>query len=383
MQHPLRERHELYILAAFKQLNIELVKELEKRTGEIENGQIQTSGENGKAIQKKLNDYLQTTLNIELYEYLTDGPFFKDLFEPLEFFDLLSCEKDFLIKNADDFAAIKTHYDSLALEGNQKYFFLYAFRKMIIDHYNQSGNKRTIVIEKSIELISKMFESVDKEIFPFRKLLSPSVPKKANTFAFGNYQGLPENIEYVKVINEDLVPYYPTPEYLDRKFTWPDVLARLEERPDYKEKVKYLIDISTEYGHLDVDGQHTNDTFVKHCELEIGKLKATEQLQSEVSIKSTFRVSEKQGARTNLIRIFNALHSLKFITNLKGEYPNKVEFMKTFGGFLNIDLSNYDTDLSQAFERGNLEPNLKVFQDMIEFTKKEVEKRLETPKSKH
>lgn len=42
MQHPLRERYELYILAAFKQLNIELVKELEKRILEIEKGEMET-----------------------------------------------------------------------------------------------------------------------------------------------------------------------------------------------------------------------------------------------------------------------------------------------------------------------------------------------------
>lgn len=46
------------------------------------------------------------------------------------------------------------------------------------------------------------------------------------------------------------------------------------------------------------------------------------------------------------------------------------------GDFLGIDLTGYDADLSQAFNGGNIQVNIGVFEQMKEFTKNEVLKKL-------
>ena len=66
-----------------------------------------------------------------------------------------------------------------------------------------------------------------------------------------------------------------------------------------------------------------------------------------------------------MIRVLNALYELKKIEGLNNsQVPPKKDFMIAAGQFFNINLSDYDTSLSQAIKEGNEDANLKIFEDM-------------------
>lgn len=71
------------------------------------------------------------------------------------------------------------------------------------------------------------------------------------------------------------------------------------------------------------------------------------------------------GSKIDLIRVLNALYELKKIEGLNNsQVPPKKDFMIAAGQFFNINLSDYDTSLSQAIKEGNEDANLKIFEDM-------------------
>lgn len=77
-----------------------------------------------------------------------------------------------------------------------------------------------------------------------------------------------------------------------------------------------------------------------------------------------------KGSKVDLIRIFNVLYEMRKVEDLNGQIPTKEVFMKEVGNFFNIDLSEYDASLSQAYREGSLEPNLKIFDEMLEKSRK-------------
>ena len=84
--------------------------------------------------------------------------------------------------------------------------------------------------------------------------------------------------------------------------------------------------------------------------------------------KAKYKLSGKSGAKTDLIRILNALYELHFIEKEDGSIPTKQEFFEAFGNFLGINLSKYHANLSQTFKEQPLEVNLKIFEKMKEIT---------------
>jgi hypothetical protein len=81
-----------------------------------------------------------------------------------------------------------------------------------------------------------------------------------------------------------------------------------------------------------------------------------------------FQLRKKQGAKTDLIRILNAVYELQMFEKTDGQIPSKEMFMKQAGEFFGTDLSKYDIDLSQALNNTTLETNIKVFEKMKEVT---------------
>lgn len=71
------------------------------------------------------------------------------------------------------------------------------------------------------------------------------------------------------------------------------------------------------------------------------------------------------GSKTDLIRVLNALFELRKIEDLNGQIPTKEQFMKIAGEFFNLDLTDYDRSLSQAYKEGTLEANQKIFLEML------------------
>ncbi|HPI07851.1 MAG TPA: hypothetical protein PLM41_15785 [Saprospiraceae bacterium] len=84
---------------------------------------------------------------------------------------------------------------------------------------------------------------------------------------------------------------------------------------------------------------------------------------------SGLRLSSRKGAKIDLIRIVNAMWELGLFRDQDDLKPNKLTVMKAVGTLFGIDLSNYDKDLSQAFQTTNTENNIKIFKELEEITK--------------
>jgi len=151
------------------------------------------------------------------------------------------------------------------------------------------------------------------------------------------------------------------------------VKQHIEDLPTIKDKILYLIEIKTDFLQnkrvFDIEWE---TPFNEKCELEIEKLNELLKLETNTIPKSkpVFKLSDKKGAKTDLIRILSALYEIRLFTKTDGLIPTKQEFMETMGEYLGVDLSKYHSNLSQALQNQPLEVNLKVFEEMKEATQK-------------
>ncbi len=174
---------------------------------------------------------------------------------------------------------------------------------------------------------------------------------------------------------ESLAPEKAKPVY-EPAFVWEKTKKHLETLPTVKDKLKYLTEEKTLY----LQHKHGWETdwgtpYDKQCDLEIKKLKAIAELETtpaQTQTKPQFKLSKKTGAKTDLIRVLNALYELKFfLNNNEAEPLRKKDFMIKAGQFFGTDLSNYDAALSQARREQPLETNLKIFEEMKTITQNE------------
>ena len=134
---------------------------------------------------------------------------------------------------------------------------------------------------------------------------------------------------------------------------------------DYTAKA-YEID-ELEHGYYESIGfVHWIKTELSRCEYK----PPMETAHTTPKAKPVFKLSEKTGAKTDLIRVLNALYELRLFNKTDGQIPTKQEFIETMGKYLGVDLSKYHSNLSQALQNQPLEVNLKVFEDMKEATQK-------------
>lgn len=183
------------------------------------------------------------------------------------------------------------------------------------------------------------------------------------------------NYQYFNVYNE--LESYFTEIYIEGNSLLLDRILKLlysgfEFWNSLKEK-SFSIDFNFDNKEL----EHLTTTLTAEQLLHIAEIKIhyiqsliskIEKLTTTPKTKSVFKLSKKQGVRTDLIRILNALYELRLFYKTDGQIPSKEMFMKQVGEFFGIDLSKYDTDLSQALNNTSLEANLKVFQQMKEVT---------------
>ena len=173
-----------------------------------------------------------------------------------------------------------------------------------------------------------------------------------------------------KLLKKELEQMKPT-KANKTEYNWNKTIIHLETLPELNDRIIYLIEQKTRYKQESgYDWEHPN--FGEKCELEIKKLKALIEIQNSTvpQTKQAFQLRKKQGAKTDLIRILNAVYELKMFEMTDGQIPSKEIFMKQAGEFFGTDLSKYDIDLSQALNNTSLEANLKVFEQMREVTQK-------------
>lgn len=148
-------------------------------------------------------------------------------------------------------------------------------------------------------------------------------------------------------------------------------LASIENIDD---KLVYLIDCRSVWQrHLIGEDQDITNYYLAYIDIEKENLESHKRLKDGAYItlsnrKQLFKLSDKKGAKIDLIRILNAIYELLLIYKANGQIPTKQEFMSEFGNFLGADLSAYHSNLSQALTNQPLEVNLKVFEEMKRIT---------------
>lgn len=69
---------------------------------------------------------------------------------------------------------------------------------------------------------------------------------------------------------------------------------------------------------------------------------------NSLSIGSPLHLSNKKGTKIDFIRVMNAWYECGKVEDVKGGKPTKIEFFTWIGRLFNIDLSDYDKDLSNS-----------------------------------
>jgi hypothetical protein len=73
-----------------------------------------------------------------------------------------------------------------------------------------------------------------------------------------------------------------------------------------------------------------------------------ERFQHEiVSTPNVFKISNKTGAKSDLLQVFYALHKLNLIVKQEGGHPNQKEFLEEFGKFIGEDWKDPSALISQ------------------------------------
>ena len=103
----------------------------------------------------------------------------------------------------------------------------------------------------------------------------------------------------------------------------------------------------------------------------IARIKASEeQAQQEASragYESPVSLSTEKGQKIDFIRIINVMYEQGRFKGKESEKVTKKTVFTSIGKALNIDLSNYDKDLSRSLsDSTKLEKHTKVFEDMKE-----------------
>jgi hypothetical protein len=93
-------------------------------------------------------------------------------------------------------------------------------------------------------------------------------------------------------------------------------------------------------------------------------------------ILSITKMNLKKGAKVDLIRIFVAMYDNGFFESETKQKVDLINVMKSLGDVLGMDLSDYQNNLSDAFN-SKIETNLKVFDTLKQAIQKRYNKRLE------
>jgi hypothetical protein len=279
-----------------------------------------------------IEEYLNNDFNLEIFEDLTENEDWQETFEPLEFLNLLYEQFEIVNANKGKPLSVVKNLLGLKLEQTKLYYLLYYLTRHIYKHTGSEYEPKDKQLSICRGFIEKEYDKMEAELYP-----------KAE----------------------------PQPEK-ENKYDFQKVKHHIETLANVKDKILYLTEIKTDF--LQNESDWTWDlgtTFDRKCELEIKKLNEVIKLEAHTTTpkaKPVFKLSEKKGAKTDLIRVLNALYELRLFNKTDGQIPTKQEFIETMGEYLGVDLSKYHSNLSQALQNQPLEVNLKIFEDMKQAT---------------
>ena len=281
-----------------------------------------------------IEEYLNNDFNLEIFEDLTENEDWQGTFEPLDFLNLLYEQFEIVNANKEKPLSVVKHLFGLKLEQTKLYYLLYYLNRHIYKHSGSEYEPKDKQLSICRGFIEKEYDKLEAELFP--KTEPEPQPEKENKYDF---QKVKQHIETLTTV---------------------------------KDKILYLTDIKTDFlqnkSGWDLD---LGTPFDRKCELEIKKLNDVLKLEAHTTTpkaKPVFKLSDKKGAKIDLIRVLNALYELRLFNKTDGQIPTKQEFIETMGEYLGVDLSKYHSNLSQALQNQPLEVNLKVFEEMKEAT---------------
>ena len=283
-----------------------------------------------------IEEYLNNDFNLEIFEDLTENEDWQGTFEPLDFLNLLYEQFEIVNANKEKPLSVVKHLFGLKLEQPKLYYLLYYLERHIYKHSGSECEPKDKQLSICRGFIEKEYDKLEAELYP--KTEPEPQPEKENKYDF---QKVKQHIETLTTV---------------------------------KDKILYLTEIKTDFlqnkSSWDLD---LGTPFDRKCELEIKKLNEVLKLEAHTTTpkaKPIFKLSDKKGAKTDLIRVLNALYELRLFYKTDGQIPTKQEFFETMGEYLGVDLSKYHSNLSQALQNQPLEVNLKVFEEMKEATLK-------------
>lgn len=283
-----------------------------------------------------IEEYLNNDFNLEIFEDLTENEDWQGTFEPLDFLNLLYEQFEIVNANKEKPLSVVKHLFGLKLEQTKLYYLLYYLKRHIYKHSGSEYEPKDKQLSICRGFIEKEYDKLEAELYP--KTEPEPQPEKENKYDF---QKVKQHIETLTTV---------------------------------KDKILYLTEIKTDFlqnkSSWDLD---LGTPFDRKCELEIKKLNEVLKLEAHTTTpkaKPIFKLSDKKGAKTDLIRVLNALYELRLFNKTDGQIPTKQEFIETMGEYLGVDLSKYHSNLSQALQNQPLEVNLKVFEEMKEATQK-------------
>ena len=283
-----------------------------------------------------IEEYLNNDFNLEIFEDLTENEDWQGTFEPLDFLNLLYEQFEIVNANKEKPLLVVKHLFGLKLEQTKLYYLLYYLKRHIYKHSGSEYEPKDKQLSICRGFIEKEYDKLEAELYP--KTEPEPQPEKENKYDF---QKVKQHIETLATVKDKII-------YLT------------EMKTDFlQNKSGWDLDIGT--------------PFDRKCELEIKKLNEVLKLKAHATTpnaKPVFKLSDKKGAKTDLIRVLNALYELRLFNKTDGQIPTKQEFIETMGEYLGVDLSKYHSNLSQALQNQPLEVNLKVFEEMKEATQK-------------
>lgn len=101
-------------------------------------------------------------------------------------------------------------------------------------------------------------------------------------------------------------------------------------------------------------GSSQNGDITIHGDIYQSGAKPTseETVNDSFSVGSPLFLSKKKGTKIDFIRVMNAWYECGKVEDANGTKPTKKEFFTWVGKLFNIDLSDYDKDLSNSMASG-------------------------------
>ena len=342
------------------------------------------------------------------------------LFEPLLFFNMLYNEFAFIKANKHDGGVVIAHLQELNLGFKQNEYFLYKLSELIREYLKDIPNQSALeladcrfCIQDEFTRIKTEFYEPDKYEFEKRKTyifenqeqkLKSYIPKKdleeyMNTsLNVGIYETLTQHKDW-KNIFEPLIflnllykQFQVVEENKNKPIAIKEYLINAEVTEDQHYFLFHFLiilyiesinrNINPKEQQLAICFQFLYKEYETRFQQRVSDRKAVFKLapspfskpELENKNEALFRLSEKSGARIDMIRILYTLHELKIIELSDGSLPSKTNFMNLFGEFLGTDFSNYNNGWSQAINNSKFESNVAVFRKMIKVIENQYEK---------